>query len=124
MTRLQAVATKMERQQQLTTAEIKDTLNILQSFAKIHQMDIVKEKAESMSLDLDETYCPVTGDKLYEVLESGYHGYLKPHGKCNECGKYYAYSEFDFPDGVSQPRWPMRYLGVTCKVCKSEQDLG
>lgn len=124
MMELKAIATKMENQEQLTASEIRQTLNILKSFAKIHQMDIVKEEAEGMSLELDETYCPITGEKLYEVLESGYHGYLKPHGKCKECSKYYAFAEFDFPEGVSQPRWPMRYLGVTCKVCKSEQDLG
>ena len=120
---LEAVVAKMENQKQLTASEIRQTLSILKSFARIHQMDIVKEKAQDMSLELDETYCPITGEKLYEVLESGYHGYLKTHGKCKECSKYYTFAEFDFPEGVSYPRWPVRYLGATCKACKSEQDL-
>jgi len=114
----------MESQGTLTRHQIDETLKILVSLGKIHKMDVTKERAEKMSLELDETYCPVSGKKLYEVLDSGYHGYLEPHGKCKDCGKYYIFAEFDFPEGVSQPRWPMRYLGCTCKVCKSEQDLG
>jgi hypothetical protein len=114
---------KMEQNQQLTIREIRETISALSSFNKLHQSEIVKEKAKAASLDLDESYCPITGEKLYKVLESGYHGYLKPHGKCKDCNKYYAYSEFDISDGVSQPRWPMRFIGVTCKVCKSEQNL-
>ena len=113
----------MEQNQQLTTHEIRETINTLSFFNKLHQSEIVKEKAKVASLDLNDSYCPITGEKLYKVLESGYYGYLKPHGKCKDCNKYYAYSELDMSDGVSQPRWPMRFIGVTCKVCKSEQNL-
>lgn len=110
----------IQNNQQLNEFQIKETLDILDALNKVHTVQINQDKNNSVS---DETCCPVTNEKLYEVLKSGAHGYLSPHGQCINCNKYYAYSEFNFSEGASKPQWPMRFIGMTCKLCLHEQDL-
>jgi predicted CxxxxCH...CXXCH cytochrome family protein len=46
--------------------------------------------------------------------------HLAPHGQCERCSNWFHFKGLQTPAGKSAPKWPIRYLGYTCKKCHRE----
>ena len=115
---LTSLKNRIQLTNKATFENIDEALSILNKFDKLLASSN-KEELETMS-SIQDT-CPVTEQKLFEVLESGSHNYLITHGLCDICNKYYAKSELCLAEGIDFPSWPLRFINTTCKICFDKQ---
>ena len=64
-------------------------------------------------------FCHHTGIDLFE-LQGDKTVHLEPHGQCERCSNWFHFKALHAVTGKSAPKWPIRYLGYTCKKCHRE----
>ena len=64
-------------------------------------------------------FCYHTGIDLFE-LQGKETEMLAPHGQCDRCSEWFHFKALQAVVGKSIPKWPIRYLGYTCKKCHLE----
>ena len=64
-------------------------------------------------------FCYHTGRDLFQ-LQGEKTVYLEPHGQCERCSNWFHFKALQTVAGKSEPKWPIRYNGYTCKKCHRE----
>lgn len=73
--------------------------------------DLLRENQEMIM------HCRETGQEMYEVIEGRDDIYISSHGQCIECKEYKSIDALKTAEGMSPAKWPVRYVGYTCKDC-------
>ena len=62
-------------------------------------------------------YCKTTGEELFIKLPNGKEIRTKSHGKCFDCDDWFSIEALRTAEGMSMAKWPIRYVGYSCKAC-------
>ena len=64
-------------------------------------------------------FCYHTGIDLFQ-LQGEKTVMFAPHGRCDTCDNWFHFKALHTVAGKGTPKWPIRYLGYTCKKCHRE----